>query len=345
MAPSWLAQRRLTDALRDTGRVVLAVAGTALPLVACSEPALHSQSDREPPATRHTPAAPTAIGQEPAPNDAGCIHPVCNVDSPATRFVIIGDYGLSGPNEANVAELASRLKPGFIITTGDNNYPLGEAETIDENIGRYFHSFIAPYQGKFGEGDNHGENRFFPSLGNHDWYAPGAKPYFDYFTLPNNERYYQLRRGNVQLFAIDSDAAEPDGMTVDSKQAHWLREQLAASAAPWRVVFFHHPPYSSSTVHGSTLAMRWPFAEWGASIVYSGHDHTYERLVVDDFPYVVNGVGGNDLYELGDPLPESLVRHADVHGLVLVTATATEFVSRFLDERGEELDVFSLRHE
>ena len=88
--------------------------------------------------------------------------------------------------------------------------------------------------------------------------------------------------------------------------------------------------------------MRWPFAEWGASIVYAGHDHTYERLDVDGLPYIVNGVGGKELYELGEPLPESLVRHTDVHGLVLVTATATEFTSRFLDARGQELDVLRL---
>jgi len=180
-------------------------------------------------------------------------------------------------------------------------------------------------------------------LGNHDWYATGAKPYLDFFSLPNNERYYQFQRGDVHLFAIDSDFAEPDGNTVDPKQAQCPRAQLAASSAPWRVVFFHHPPYSSGAVHGSTVEMRWPFAEWGASIVYAGHDHTYERLAVDGFPYIVNGVGGHDLYELADPLPESLVRHADVHGLVLVTATAKEFVSRFLDARGEELDVFKLQ--
>ena len=88
--------------------------------------------------------------------------------------------------------------------------------------------------------------------------------------------------------------------------------------------------------------MRWPFAEWGASIVYAGHDHTYGRLEVDGFPYIVNGVGGKELYQLGELIPESLVSHADVHGLVLVTATATEFVSRFLDARGQELDILRL---
>jgi tartrate-resistant acid phosphatase type 5 len=273
--------------------------------------------------------------------DGPCGSPECGT---AQRFVIIGDYGFSGTDEAKVSALTARLKPDFVITTGDNNYPEGRSETIDENIGRYFHDFIAPYRGRFGGGAK--ENRFFPSLGNHDWnWEVGAQPYLDYFSLPNNERYYRITRGNVELLAVDSDINEPDGNTVDSKQAHWLQEALGAATAPWRVVFFHHPPYSSSSKHGSSVEMRWPFAEWGASIVYAGHDHTYERLEVQGFPYIVNGVGGRELYELGEPLPETLVRHADVHGLVLVTATETEFVSRFLDARGQELDVLRLRKE
>jgi len=289
----------------------------------------------------HVPAVPAGMTSA-DPVDGSCLSPDCDSAPLVQRFVIIGDYGLSGPDEANVAALVARLKPDFIVTTGDNNYPYGEAQTIDENIGRYFHSFIAPYRGRFGSGAK--DNLFFPCLGNHDWIPLDAQPYLDYFALPNNERYYQLIRGNVQLFALDSDVNEPDGNTVDSKQAHWLDAVLGAAAAPWRLVFFHHPPYSSGP-HGATLEMRWPFAAWGASIVYSGHDHTYERLEVDGFPYIVNGVGGNDLYDIADPVPESLVRHADVHGLVLVTASATEFVSRFLDSRGQELDVFSLHKE
>ncbi len=308
---------------------------------ACSGRVGRSAVEDEPTANPHVPAAPKPIAKNPEPTAGSCKTPPC-ADAPlTTRFVIIGDYGLSGPTEANLAALLTALTPDFVITTGDNNYPLGEAATIDENIGRYFHAFIAPYRGKFAGGAQ--ENRFFPCLGNHDWYAPGAAPYLDYFSLPNNERYYQIVRGSVQLFALDSDPAEPDGTSKDSKQARWLEAELGAAVVPWRLVYFHHPPYSSGLVHGSTVAMRWPFAEWGASIVYSGHDHTYERLAAGGIPYIVNGVGGNDLYGVGDPIPESLVRHENVRGLVLVTATATEFVSRFLDERGQELDVLSLR--
>jgi tartrate-resistant acid phosphatase type 5 len=309
---------------------------------ACTSHASRSHEDDSPAA--HVPAAPVAVSATPAASpadaalDADCTSPSCGPVG-AQRFVIIGDYGLSGPEEAKVALLAASLKPDFVITTGDNNYPLGAAETIEENVGRYFHQFMAPYRGSFGAGAS--ENAFFPCLGNHDWYSPNAQPYLDYFSLPNNERYYDIVRGSVQLFALDSDPNEPDGTSVDSVQGRWFAARIQASTAPWRVVYFHHPPYSSGP-HGSTLGMRWPFQAWGASVVYSGHDHTYERLEVAGFPYVVNGVGGNDLYQLVEPLPESVVRHADVHGLVFVTVTPTEFVSHFLDSRGEELDVLTL---
>jgi hypothetical protein len=65
-------------------------------------------------------------------------------------------------------------------------------------------------------------NQFFPTLGNHDWYTPGAQPYLDYFHLPGNERYYDFVWGPVHFFAIDSDENEPDGVNQSSVQAKWL---------------------------------------------------------------------------------------------------------------------------
>src|SRR5262245_34079066 len=147
------------------------------------------------------------------------------VGSPAqsaqpVRFAVIGDYGLAGSNEAAVAALAASWAPDFIITTGDNNYYYGAAETIDRNIGQYYHAYISPYHGSYGPGAT--TNRFFPVLGNHDWDTPGAKPYLNYFTLPGNERYYDVVRGPVHFFMLDSDPREPDGTKMDSVQAAWL---------------------------------------------------------------------------------------------------------------------------
>ena len=60
--------------------------------------------------------------------------------------------------------------PDFVITLGDNNYPKGEAATIDANIGQHYGHFIGDYRGAYGPGQP--RNRFWPSPGNHDWVAP-----------------------------------------------------------------------------------------------------------------------------------------------------------------------------
>jgi hypothetical protein len=254
-------------------------------------------------------------------------------------FAVIGDYGLAGTAEADVAALVKSWAPDLIITTGDNNYYGGAASTIDANIGQYYAEFIYPYTGAYGPGGT--VNRFFPSLGNHDWDAPGAQPYLDYFTLPGNERYYDFVRGPVHFFALDSDPSEPDGRSATSVQAQWLQARLATSTAPWKVVYMHHPPYSSAN-HGSSVTMQWPYAAWGASAVLAGHDHTYERVTLDDFPYFVNGLGGAARYEFRAPLAGSQVRFQADHGAMRVQATEQQIAFEFVTRTGAVVDRYTL---
>jgi len=256
------------------------------------------------------------------------------------RFVFLGDYGTTNPESFDVAALVRDLDPHVVLTLGDNNYPDGEADTIDENVGQHYHDFIRPYHGIYGEGG--AVNRFFPCLGNHDWSAPGAQPYLDYFELPGNERYYDFRRGPVHFFALDSDAAEPDGNTRDSDQAAWLEERLGASSAPFRIVYLHHAPYSSSDNHASQGALQWPFKEWGASIVIAGHDHLYERSSISGLPYVVNGLGGSDLYGLGRRIGGSELFFNAEHGALVLEADASFAHFCFLTASGTVQDDFVL---
>jgi len=234
----------------------------------------------------------------------------------ANQFAVIGDYGSAGPNEAAVAALVKSWDPGFVITVGDNNYDVGSAATIDANIGQYYHEFIGNYMGTYGPGST--TNRFFPSLGNHDWATAGAAPYLNYFTLPGNERYYDYVQGPIHFFVVDSDPSEPNGRTSNSVQAQWLRAGLETSSSPFQIVYFHHAPYSSSQ-HGSDPTMQWPFQQWGADAVLAGHDHTYERLNVGGLPYFVNGLGGRSIYTFGSPLPGSQARYNGNYGAMLVT--------------------------
>ncbi len=255
------------------------------------------------------------------------------------RFAVLGDYGLAGAPEAEVAALILSWQPDFILTTGDNNYPSGKASTIDENIGQYFHAYIYPYTGTYGPGAK--SNRFFPALGNHDWKTKQAQPYLDYFTLPGNERYYTFTWGPLQVFVLDSDEHEPDGVGISSIQAAWLREQMAVSTTPWQIVVFHHPPYSSGP-HTPTDWMRWPFKEWGADAVFSGHNHVYERLMVDGIPYFIDGLGGAARYSFDDLNPDSAAHFRNGYGAMLATATKAQVTFQFYTVTGELVDQYVL---
>lgn len=251
------------------------------------------------------------------------------------RFAVIGDFGVDTPDEAAVSALVHAWAPDFVITVGDNNYPLGQSTTIDANIGQYYHDFIGHYAGAYGSGAAFA--RFFPCMGNHDWYSttPGA-PYLAYFTLPGNERYYELRRGPVALFALDSDANEPDGIEAGSPQAQWLQARLAASDAPFRIVYFHHPAYSSGP-HGPTGALQWPFAAWGADLVLQGHDHLYERFE-REIPYLTDGIGGQSLTGVAQQLAASEVRFAAEHGALLVDGDESMLRIQAVGSSGTVLD-------
>jgi tartrate-resistant acid phosphatase type 5 len=252
-------------------------------------------------------------------------------------FAVIGDYGSGNNDEADVARLILSWQPDFIITLGDNNYPNGSADYIDKAIGQFFHSYIFPYQGSYGEGAE--VNRFFPSIGNHDTYTDNGQPYLDYFRLPGNERYYDFTWGPVHLYAIDNIETEPDGVGESSTQAQWLKAELAASTSPWNLVYMHYPPYSSGA-HGSTDWARWPYAEWGADAVLAGHDHTYERLEEDGITYFVNGVGGAGRYNFEDILNGSQVRYNQDYGAMRVEVTETSILFQFITRTDGLIDSY-----
>jgi 3',5'-cyclic AMP phosphodiesterase CpdA len=93
----------------------------------------------------------------------------------------------------------------------------------------------------------------------------------------NGERYYSFKPNNSSLrfFALDSNY-------MDDRQLKWLEDQLAASGSDWKICFFHHPPYSSGEAHGSDLTLRTQleplFVKYGVNVVFTGHEHFYERI-------------------------------------------------------------------
>ena len=269
------------------------------------------------------------------------------VDGPLT-FAIIGDFGADGVTELglgatdDVADLVKSWDPDFVATVGDNNYPDGLAISIDHNIGKHYQEYIGDYVGAYGPGSK--ENRFWPTLGNHDWESGNVQAHYDYFTLPGNERYYDVDFGLVHLFMVDSESEEPDGATYDSVQGVWLQNAMAQSDACFKLVLFHRPPFSSGE-RGSSERMDWPFAEWGADAVLAGHDHAYERLTAHGLPYFVNGLGGQLRYQLEMLLENSEVFFNSDWGAQRVTVTEADITFEFITISGDTIDTFSIPKE
>jgi 3',5'-cyclic AMP phosphodiesterase CpdA len=84
---------------------------------------------------------------------------------------------------------------------------------------------------------------------------------------------------------------------MDPEQMKWLQKELANTDATWKIPYFHHPLYSSGATHGSSLELRQllepVFVRDGVRVVFSGHDHVYERTKPQKgIYYFVEGSGG-----------------------------------------------------
>ena len=96
---------------------------------------------------------------------------------------------------------------------------------------------------------------------------------------------------NVRFFVLDSDYMDP-------KQLDWLTQQLKDAKDEWKIAYFHHPLYSSAGRHGSETDLRLVleplFLQYGVNVVFSGHDHVYERVKPQKgIYYFVTGAGGS----------------------------------------------------
>lgn len=255
------------------------------------------------------------------------------------RFAVIGDYRGGDTNAYKVSQLVKSWNPDFIVTTGDN---FSQAQgTIDFQVGKFYNEFIFPYSGAYGTGDT--VNRFFPAIGNHDVEGTGLIEYQTYFTLPGNERYYDFVKGDCHFFILNSDYTETDGNTSTSLQGLWLQNLLAASVSKFKFVILHHPPFTSGA-HGSSLFARWPYKQWGASAVFAGHDHDYERLLIDSFPYFVCAAGGAALYTTFTNYPGTQHFYAENFGALLVDTYSDSLLLSYYNIEDSLIDSYVIRY-
>jgi predicted phosphodiesterase len=183
--------------------------------------------------------------------------------SKSVRFAVIGDNGTGEKGQYQVARQMAKFheKVGFefVIMLGDNIYG-------GSSPGDYKRKFEDPYKPLLDAGV-----KFYASLGNHD--NPNER-FYKLFNM-NEKRYYSFHSGNTAFLALDSNYMDP-------AQIEWLTSELQKSNAQWKFCFFHHPLYSDGRFHGPDLDLRERlepiFDKNGVDVVFSGHEHIYERI-------------------------------------------------------------------
>ncbi len=185
-----------------------------------------------------------------------------NKDS--VRFAVLGDTGTGGRPQYQTAEQIERMRAifpfEFVLMLGDNLY--GGEKPRDFNK-----KFEVPYASMLKDGV-----KFYASLGNHD--DPNQR-YYENFNM-DGKRFYTFKpKDGVRFFGLDSNY-------MDKEQIDWLEKELAGSGSDWKIAFFHHPLYSSGERHGPDEDLRRIleplFMKHGVSVVFTGHEHFYERL-------------------------------------------------------------------
>ncbi len=232
-------------------------------------------------------------------------YPFLNSDLPTgetapdeVRFAAVGDTGTGDKEQYEVAgqmlKIQEKSRFDLLLFLGDNIYESGSPGDFEKK-------FLKPYEGLI---QNQVEMR--ACIGNHD--APNQ-----YGVLLQKmifgmgaKTYYSFNRKNdlIEFFALDSTILVKENELEKKLQMGWFEQSLAKSKAIWKVVFLHHPLYSSARRHGlesddadkmmNLRELIEPLLQkFKVKIVLNGHDHVYEHPQPQaGIHYFTSGSGG-----------------------------------------------------
>ncbi len=249
-----------------------------------------------------------------------------SISPPPLHFIVFGDSGTGDLAQGKLAAVMEHYPIDFILHTGDIAYPDGTEKELQDN----FVNVYAPLLKKV---------PFYPAPGNHDYLTNDLDPYLNHF---GKQRYYSFDKDNIHFISLDTNTP-----LFGEEMTQWLENDLEnRKRAIWTVVFFHHPPFSSGQAHGSSFLVRQkivPILEkHHVDLVFSGHEHNYERTKpINGIIYVVTGGGSGTLYEMG-PIADFSAVHAVQTHFVYMTETKCSLDGKAINLKNETIDSFHL---
>jgi 3',5'-cyclic AMP phosphodiesterase CpdA len=260
----------------------------------------------------------TSTGEQP---------PEFNIKPGTNVFLAYGDPRFTDPAACEFSDQRYRTalvesmansadKPDFLIVTGD--VVLSGANDDDWRV--FERETKALKKAKI---------PIFPVLGNHDVRgASGQSKFMQHFDeLKSHEElktqaWYSIHYGNAEFLMLDSQSQYDQ----DSPQGEWLRKKLKSVPEELAFLFvvLHHPlvthasripflsrcngrhakPARGHDVEGAEKRLKFLLDDFYKTrpgvrvVVISGHNHNYERYMVDGITYIVTGGGGATPYRI-----------------------------------------------
>lgn len=271
-------------------------------------------------------------------------------------FLVLGDTGTGLAEQYAVANTMQQTKADLVIQSGDViDIPYFTFGLEDMRCLSIFRRQMRSVP-------------FFFALGNHevDNGALGAA-YLATFHLPTNSvtgtsHYYSFDDGDAHFvalympFFIPIPQMDSYRLYEGSAQYTWLTNDLASSSKPWKFIFLHHPLATSGShrndhYSGSQLTdaqvlqnLLLPVAKrYGVKMIFSGHDHDYERLnPIDGVQLIVNGCGGSLMNGIQDERDAASSQFYTVPEFLKVTIHGDSLSLQAINTNGTVFDYMSL---
>jgi hypothetical protein len=248
------------------------------------------------------------------------------------KFCVLGDAGTGDRAQYALAAQMAKTHQAFpfemCILVGDNMY--GDERPQDRE-----QKFEIPYKPLLDA-----DVKFYAALGNHD---ERLQANYEHFNM-NGKLFYSFKgpKQSARFIALESTYPEPE-------QIQWVGEELKNSTDEWKIPFFHHPLYSSGQRHGSDLRLRASleplFVDHNVSVVFTGHDHFYERTTPQKgIPYFVVGSGGKLRSGNIDPRSGITARGYDTgHAFLIGEILGDDLVFQAINQAGAVVDSGRIR--